>query len=86
MPAGNRSSKVVRGKESDAKAQSGGSAARVGKPASAKTREAKAVTTPTRDEIAALAYAIYERGGRVAGRDIENWLQAEAELRTERRS
>src|SRR5690349_4199979 len=38
-------------------------------------------TTPTRDEIAARAYEIYLRDGAVAGRDLDHWLQAEAELR-----
>ena len=37
--------------------------------------------TPTHDEIAAQAYQIYLREGCVPGRDIENWLQAENELR-----
>ena len=36
--------------------------------------------TPTYDEIAQRAYAIYEREGRQPGRDVENWLQAEIEL------
>ena len=35
---------------------------------------------PTYDDIARRAYQIYEREGRVAGRDLENWLAAEAEL------
>jgi hypothetical protein len=36
--------------------------------------------TPTHDEIAAQAYQIYLREGG-EGRDMEHWLQAEAELR-----
>jgi Protein of unknown function (DUF2934) len=40
---------------------------------------------PTREEIAARAYQIYLRRGRVEGRDTENWLAAEAELVMERR-
>jgi hypothetical protein len=36
--------------------------------------------SPTHDEIAAQAYQIYLREGCVAGRDLEHWLQAEAEL------
>jgi hypothetical protein len=31
--------------------------------------------------IAALAYSIWEQEGRPAGRDVEHWLQAEAQLR-----
>src|ERR1051326_4267779 len=38
-------------------------------------------STPTHDEIAAQAYQIYLREGCVEGRDLEHWLQAEAELR-----
>ena len=36
------------------------------------------------DEIAARAYEIYVREGRSDGRDMDHWLQAESELRTER--
>jgi hypothetical protein len=36
------------------------------------------------DEIATRAYEIYEREGRSDGRDMEHWLRAESELRTER--
>jgi hypothetical protein len=38
-------------------------------------------TIPTHDEIAAQAYQIYLREGCVEGRDMDHWLQAEAELR-----
>src|ERR1051325_3661587 len=38
--------------------------------------------TPTHDEIAAQAYQIYLREGCVEGRDLDHWLQAEAELRS----
>lgn len=38
-------------------------------------------STPTHDEIAAHAYQIYLREGCVEGRDMDHWLQAEAELR-----
>lgn len=38
--------------------------------------------TPTHDEIAARAYQIYLRDGCVEGRDLDNWLRAEAELRS----
>jgi len=36
---------------------------------------------PTHEEIAGRARAIYEKSGRLPGRDLDNWLQAEAELR-----
>lgn len=36
------------------------------------------------EEIAARAYEIYEREGRADGRDMEHWLRAESELRSER--
>jgi hypothetical protein len=38
-------------------------------------------STPTHDEIAAQAYQIYLREGGAGGRDMDHWLQAEAELR-----
>ena len=39
----------------------------------------------THQEIASAAYAIFEQSGRIAGRDTENWLQAEAQLLKERK-
>jgi hypothetical protein len=36
------------------------------------------------DEIAQRAYQIFEREGRMDGRDMDHWLQAERELRLER--
>ena len=35
---------------------------------------------PSRDDIAALAYQMWEKSGRPAGQDIEFWLQAEQTL------
>lgn len=35
---------------------------------------------PSRDEIARLAYHMYETRGRRDGRDVEDWLSAEREL------
>lgn len=40
---------------------------------------------PTRDEIDRRAYEIYEGRGRDHGRDLDDWLQAEAELRGKKR-
>ena len=35
---------------------------------------------PTHDEIAKLAYSLYESGGRQEGHQTEDWLRAEQEL------
>lgn len=35
---------------------------------------------PSRDEIARLAYHLYETRGRRDGRDLDDWLAAEGEL------
>ena len=35
---------------------------------------------PTEEQIAARARAIYEMSGGAPGHDLENWMQAEAEL------
>jgi len=40
-------------------------------------------STPTSDQAASLAYALWERAGRPAGRDQEFWLKAERQLATE---
>ena len=37
---------------------------------------------PTHEEIAQRARALYEQSGRVPGRDVDNWLQAESQLIT----
>jgi hypothetical protein len=39
---------------------------------------------PTRDEIAERAKALWKARGCTPGRDVENWLEAERQLRTER--
>ena len=39
----------------------------------------------THEEIAQRAHAIYEENGRLAGRDLDNWLQAETELQDTRK-
>jgi hypothetical protein len=36
--------------------------------------------SPSRDEIARLAYYFYERRGRQDGQDVDDWLSAEQEL------
>lgn len=37
-------------------------------------------TSPAHDEIAQLAFGLYESRGRQDGHDIEDWLRAEQEL------
>jgi hypothetical protein len=37
-------------------------------------------TSPTRDEIAQLAFTFYEARGRQDGYDVEDWVRAENEL------
>jgi len=44
----------------------------------------KSVESPTYDEVAERAYFIYEARGGDHGRDMDDWLQAESELLTER--
>jgi Protein of unknown function (DUF2934) len=38
---------------------------------------------PTRDQVAQRAYELYERRGSEPGRDVEDWLTAETELRSQ---
>ena len=46
----------------------------------AKTNNGGPLAKPSHEEIAKHAYEIYERNGCQPGREIENWLAAEAEL------
>jgi hypothetical protein len=41
---------------------------------------------PTREQIAARAYDLYEQRGGEAGHDVEDWLNAERQLNEELRS
>jgi hypothetical protein len=41
---------------------------------------------PKHEEIAALARSIWEQNGRPDGRDLENWLLAESQIRQQRAS
>jgi len=41
---------------------------------------------PTHEEIARVAYAIFEKNGKIPGKDQENWLKAEAQLMAARRA
>lgn len=42
---------------------------------------AKSMSQPSFHEVSRRAFEIWERNGRTPGQDLENWLQAEAELR-----
>ncbi len=42
---------------------------------------ARSNSEPTYDAVSRRAFEIWERNGRMPGHDVENWLQAEAELR-----
>jgi hypothetical protein len=48
----------------------------------AESKKVAAATSarPSDEEIALRAYEIYEREGRQPGRELQNWLAAEAEL------
>ena len=49
-------------------------------------KNVKSYQDPTHEEIAACAHRIYESEGRPNGRDLEHWLQAEAQLIAERKA
>ncbi len=38
---------------------------------------------PTAEEVARRAYLLFENHGEAKGRDVQDWLQAEAELKAE---
>ncbi len=42
----------------------------------------KSVAAPSFEDVSRRAFEIWERNGRMPGQDLENWLQAEAELRS----
>jgi hypothetical protein len=48
--------------------------------AEAASQTVGAAGRPSAGQIAQRAYEIYEREGRQPGREMENWLRAEAEL------
>ena len=50
------------------------------------SKSAKTYKQPTREEIAACAYRIYETEGRPHDRQQHHWLQAEAQLIAERKA
>jgi hypothetical protein len=52
----------------------------------APTRSVEFLPEPSYEEIATRAYTLWVNGGRLAGRDRENWIEAERQLRAERAS
>jgi hypothetical protein len=63
----------------------GGNSGAGGNGGSSRNEQLAMEDIPT-ESIAARAYEIYERDGRVDGKDMEHWLRAESELRSERES
>ncbi len=47
----------------------------------APTPSARTAGAPSHDAVARRAFELWEQQGREPGRDVEHWLQAEAELR-----
>jgi hypothetical protein len=44
------------------------------------SKQEKAKIKPNQDQIASLAYRLWDKGGRTLGRDLDYWLQAEKQL------
>ena len=42
---------------------------------------ARSLSDPSFQDVSRRAFEIWERNGRMPGHDLENWLQAESELR-----
>ncbi len=77
------SRKNARNPKTDAR-PAAGPAVSAAKPAAPAAAKARAAADPSFEEISSRAFQIWERTGRAPGRDLENWLQAEAELRGRR--
>ena len=45
-----------------------------------KTIQTDITTQPPREDVSAIAYQIYLQEGRPQGRDLQHWLEAEAQL------
>ncbi len=56
------------------------------KPVGAGKAAPAAAYVPTLDEIALRAYQIYQRRGGMHGHDVDDWVEAERQLRKEHRS
>lgn len=46
-------------------------------------RAAQRAARPTQEEIARLAYQLYERDGKPDGKDLEHWFNAEAMMESQ---
>jgi len=51
-----------------------------------KTAETHSAPTVTQEEVARVAYELFEQRGRTPGRELEDWLEAERLVRARRRS
>lgn len=51
------------------------------RPAPRETTPSRSATVSTQEQIAVRAYEIFVARGQQHGRDLEDWLQAESELR-----
>lgn len=51
------------------------------RPAAAESAPPASLPPPTHEQIAALAHAIWVDRGRPVGHDLDNWLEAERQLR-----
>ena len=57
-----------------------GAAKAVKSPASSSRNQGRRATSPSLEEIRLRAYEIYVERGRIDGRELEDWLQAEKQL------
>lgn len=55
-------------------------------PAASQARSSQDDIVPTAEEVARRAYLLFENHGEAKGRDVQDWLQAEAELKSESQS
>jgi Protein of unknown function (DUF2934) len=57
---------------------------RIDSPDQSRTGEVREQRTPSQDDIAHRAYELYQAHGAKQGRDVDDWLRAERELREQR--
>jgi len=84
MKAGKKSRSTAT-KAAGQSSRPGGRSASSGSTYSTKTPQTKSrpTVTPTHEQIAQRAVHIWRQGGCVPGRDVQNWQEAEAQLRAE---
>jgi hypothetical protein len=79
-----KKSRAAARKKGDAPADANLKSTRAARPASKQASSgARRAESPTYEQIAVRAFEIWERQGRPEGQQMENWLQAEKELRKE---